>query len=269
MTMRRIMWLALLAVLLCSGAQAQTLGGGPGLWSSTSYTGITTCPLGGSCTFNAPVFVPSGTAAQGSLCFTDDPTTCFYRSASGQIGFSSLGVQKWNFGPSFIFSPTNNGYLSIGGALLYGSANRWEQRSGDAAQTQAIYSGFGGYWERGAAQELVTIAAAASTDSTADLLPAGAVIESVTVRVITAIPTAATFTVGDATTAGRFATGVATAANTTGIGILHRNPDVVAAAGAVQTTAAKVRITPNASPAAATGQVRVQVYYSKWVAPTT
>jgi hypothetical protein len=139
--------------------------------------------------------------------------------------------------------------------------------SGDACVV--LYGTNNGYLEKCYASELVTIAAAASTDTSANLLPANAVIDAVTVRVVTLIPTAATFNVGDATVADRFATGVAVAANTTAVGVNHHNPTKADNAGPVQAAAAKVRITPNASPAAATGQVRVQVQYSRWVAPTT
>lgn len=117
--------------------------------------------------------------------------------------------------------------------------------------------------------ELMTIAAAASSDSTANLLPADAIIDAVVVRVTTVIPTAATFTVGDATQAARFATGVAVAATTTAVGTLHWNPAVASDnLGPRQTADAKIRITPNAQPADATGRVRVTVFYHKFVAPT-
>jgi hypothetical protein len=126
----------------------------------------------------------------------------------------------------------------------------------------------GGYWERGVAAELLTIAAAATTDTTANLLPANSIIEAVCVRVTALFPTAATFTVGDATTAARFATGVSVAAGTTAVGLLHQQGGIATdATGPVQTAAAKVRITPNATPAAATGEVRIEVFYSKFVAP--
>jgi hypothetical protein len=268
MRRRRTWIMALLVLLMAAGAGAQpTLGQGGGLWSSGPN--LLRTAAGWTLPGSLPLMIPAGTAAQGSLCFTDEPTTCLYRPAAGQVGVSILGVQKWVFAGNFLYAPTSGAYISIGGGIFYGSANRWEQRNGDAAQTQALYAGYGGYWEHGAAQELVTIAAAASTDTTANLLPAGAIIDSVSVRVVTAIPTAATFTVGDATTAARFATGVSTAANTTALGLDHRQPDVSAAAGPVQAAAAKVRLTPNASPAAATGTVRVQVYYSKWIVPST
>lgn len=152
--------------------------------------------------------------------------------------------------------------------LARAAANTLAQTgTANAPQFQRLYSSNGGYREIGSTTELLTIAAAATTDSTANLLPAGAYITGVTVRVTTLIPTAATFTVGDATTAARFATGVAVAANTTATGMTHL--DQTGAAGPLQATAAKIRITPNATPAAATGVVRLTVYYEKWVPPTS
>lgn len=124
-----------------------------------------------------------------------------------------------------------------------------------------------GYWEQGINTEELTIAAAASTDSVANLLPADSIIQAVCVRVTALFPTAATFTVGDAADADRFASGVSVAAGTTAVGLLHMQGGIAAdASGPVQTAAAAVRITPNLAPAAATGKVRIDVYYSKFVA---
>lgn len=141
--------------------------------------------------------------------------------------------------------------------------------NGDIENTgeQRIATDNAAKWIHGSASELLTIAAAATTDTTANLLPANAIIEAVVVRVTTVIPTAATFSVGDATTAARFATGVAVAATTTAVGLTH--VDQTGAAGPKQTAAAKVRITPSSSPATATGVVRITVFYRQFVAPTS
>ena len=130
--------------------------------------------------------------------------------------------------------------------------------------------GFGGKWVRGFVTELVTIAAAATTDTTIQL-PANSVIEAVTGRVTVVIPTATGFNVGDATTAARFKTGVGVAANTTFIGIDHWSGAVATlAAGPSQATAAAVRLTmTGGTPAANTGRVRITIYYRTFVAPTS
>jgi hypothetical protein len=105
----------------------------------------------------------------------------------------------------------------------------------------------------GSLTELTTIAAAATTDTVIQL-PANAIIDAVTVRVTTAIPTAANFTVGDSGSAARFSTAaVSSAANST---------DAGTKAGAYyNSTATSVRITPDATPGANTGRVRVTIFY--------
>lgn len=102
--------------------------------------------------------------------------------------------------------------------------------------------------------ELTTIAAAATTD-TAIQIPTDAVVFGVSVRVTVVIPTAATFTVTGTTSGTQFdvAGGVNVAANTTDVGTRncpYKN-------GAAQT----IRITPNLTPAANTGRVRVTIHY--------
>lgn len=101
--------------------------------------------------------------------------------------------------------------------------------------------------------ELTTIAAAATTDTTIQM-PANAVILGVSVRVTTIIPTAATFTVGDSGSAARFSTAAVTvAANST---------DPGTKAGAYYNASAlSIRITPNSTPGANTGRVRVTIYF--------
>ena len=102
--------------------------------------------------------------------------------------------------------------------------------------------------------ELTTIAAAATTDTTIKI-PANVIVIGVSVRVTTIIPTAATFTVIGASSSTAFQTGtnVAVAANTTDKG--NKNCPYLNA------TAQSIRITPNTSPAAATGKVRVTIHY--------
>lgn len=100
--------------------------------------------------------------------------------------------------------------------------------------------------------EEITIAAAATTDSSI-LIPANAVVLAVTSRVTTVIPTAATFKVGYAADDDAFGTGISTAATTTWPGT-DSGPRYFAAATAI-------RITPNLTPGAATGKVRIAIHY--------
>lgn len=109
--------------------------------------------------------------------------------------------------------------------------------------------------------ELTTIAAAATT-TTAIQIPAGAIVLAVSVRVTVAIPTAATFTViGNTSTTAFHTAAVSTAATST---------DAGTAAGAFYNAAAQtIRITPNLTPAANTGRVRVTVFYLLSTPPTS
>lgn len=117
-------------------------------------------------------------------------------------------------------------------------------------------------FEEHALTELLTIAAAATSD-TAIQIPLNAVVFGVSVRVTVVIPTAATFTVTGATSSTQFdvAGGVAVAANTTDVGTRncpYKN-------GAAQA----IRITPNLTPAANSGRVRVTVHYYTITPPTS
>lgn len=101
--------------------------------------------------------------------------------------------------------------------------------------------------------ELTTIAASATT-TTAIQMPAGAIVLGVAVNVNTIIPTAATFTVGDAGSAARF--------NTAAVTVAAASTDRGTKAGAYyNATAAGILITPNLTPGAATGKVQVTIYY--------
>lgn len=116
----------------------------------------------------------------------------------------------------------------------------------------------------------MTIAAAASSDSAnTSILPANSLIGLVLGRVTTVIPTAATFNVGDATTAARFASSVAVAATTTFVGMNHWFGNVTTtAAGPTQAANAAVRITPNLTPGAATGRLALQTWSITGIPPT-
>lgn len=121
------------------------------------------------------------------------------------------------------------------------------------------------YMEMGYVTEYLTIAAAATTDTTIDL-PANSIIRAVVGRVVVAIPTAATFSVGDPTTAARFGSGYSTALNTTFVGI--PTVDGTGTTGNPrQVSSAKVRITPNLTPGTNVGRLRVTIFYEKFRAP--
>lgn len=108
--------------------------------------------------------------------------------------------------------------------------------------------------------ELTTIAAAATTNTVIQI-PANAVVLAVSTRVTTVIPTAATYSVGITGTAGRYGAGISTAATTTSPGTLA-GPLYYAAATAIV-------ITPNLTPATATGVVRITIHYYLVTPPTS
>ncbi len=101
--------------------------------------------------------------------------------------------------------------------------------------------------------ELTTVAAAATTDTTIQI-PANAVVLGVSARVTTVIPTAATFTV-TGTTSG-------TVFNTAAISSAANSTDPGTKAGAFyNATAQTIRLTPNLTPGANSGRVRVTIHY--------
>jgi hypothetical protein len=119
----------------------------------------------------------------------------------------------------------------------------------------------------GAVSENLTLSTSgATTDTSANLLPANAIIESVVARVYTTIATATDWKLGDATIAGRFSAANATlVAGTQQIGLVH--VDQAGTSGPRQTAAAKVRVTTTGTPSA--GAIRITVFYRRFTAPTS
>jgi hypothetical protein len=127
----------------------------------------------------------------------------------------------------------------------------------------------GAVCKRGYNTELITIAAAASSDSSANLLPTNSIIEGVVYYVSVQPPGTSTMNIGNALATTRFATGVSTAVGG-GVANAHMSGSVATDAnGPTQTTNAKIRITPNATPSDASGRVRVTVWYRTYVPPTS
>lgn len=120
------------------------------------------------------------------------------------------------------------------------------------------------------ASELLTLSTSGTTtDTTANLLPADAIILAVTGRVTTTITTATDWKLGDPTSAGRFSAVNATmTAGSTSVGMLQMAGDVATVAlGPTQAAAAKVRVTTTGTPGA--GAIRITVWYLQFVAPTS
>lgn len=106
---------------------------------------------------------------------------------------------------------------------------------------------------------LDTTALSTYTDSTANLLPANAVILAVVATVTTTITGATDWKLGDPTSAGRFSAVDSTlTAGEKVVGLLHRAGNVATVAlGSTQAAAAKVRITTSGT--ATAGKIRVVV----------
>jgi hypothetical protein len=108
--------------------------------------------------------------------------------------------------------------------------------------------------------EVYIVPAAADGYSTIQL-PANSLIVGLSAYVTVTIPTAATFDIGITLDQTKYATGVNVAAGTQSVALsnaIHYN-----------TSALSVLFTPSATPAAATGRVRLTIYYIALVAPTS
>ena len=121
------------------------------------------------------------------------------------------------------------------------------------------------------ASELLTLSTAGlTTDTTANLLPAGAIILAVTARITTTITTTTDWKLGDATVADRFT--IANATKTSGTTTIGLNQWIAtrttAGMGPDQAAAAKVRVTCTGSNPGA-GAIRITVWYVQLTAPTS
>lgn len=150
-------------------------------------------------------------------------------------------------------------YISATEALLYADPITANQGS---PSSLTVTSTHGGTLKRTFIEEEITLANAASTDSTANLLPAGAVILAVTGRVTLGL--ANPFSVGDAGDSTRFASAVAGALNTTFNSLDSATPTAPLAWGS---TANKIRLTHNAADNGK--KVRVTVFYEIVTPPTS
>jgi hypothetical protein len=105
-----------------------------------------------------------------------------------------------------------------------------------------------------------------TTNTGVNCLPANAIIDFVVYRITTTITTAASFTIGDSTTAARFCSTQSTlTAGTTGVCNAQWTSATAGLIG--QASATSVRVTTNANPGA--GAIRLIVYYHTATAPTS
>jgi hypothetical protein len=220
--------------------------------------------------FGTQTIAPDGSASTPSYSFASAGNWGMYYSATAGVAFTVAGTSNAAVdtlgyvvgGTTGYFAFTNGTITGTADTKLFrDAANTLALKNANAAQEFRVYAGNGANMATVTVNESLTIAAASTTDS-ATTIPAGAIIIGVGVRVTTVIPTAATFTMTAATGGNTFSTAaVSTAANTTDRGT---------AAGALYTSAGtKVRITPNLTPGAATGVVRLAITYLQLTAPTS
>ncbi len=212
-----------------------------------------------------------GLVGSPSIAFASSPSTGIYQRVSGAtIDFTVGGTAQGEVRSDGYAITGGNSYQWNSGVIGSGSdlflfrdaANTLALKNANSAQEFRVYAGNGGFISQvKSVTESLTIAAAATTVS-ATTIPAGAILLGVAVRVTTVIPTAATFTV--TTTVG------GTTLNTAAVSTAANSTDPGTAAGASYRAAATtVTITPNLTPAAATGVVRLQYYYLQVTPPTS
>lgn len=240
-----------------------------GTWVTAQTISVLTLgrlQIGNNVTVTAGQFlVPDGTATLPSIAKATNPNTGLYFNGTAPV-FSIGGAYIYQFADTGFFIYSNTLPIIFGAASdlkLYRDApNIFAQRNGDADQTQRWYGSNGSYFQVATQSELLTILAGPTTDTTITI-PANAIVRGVAVYVVTVIPApAVTFTVTGTTSATIFntaAVGVAAGSNDVGTqNTPYKN-------GAAQT----IRITPNANPGAATGQVRIVLMYEIPSPPTS
>lgn len=257
---------ALFLFALAGSAEAQVKCYGAGCNYFTLNSGGNVTLLSGSFVF------PAGSVTVPSFSFTGG-TTHFY--FNGGLAYSSGTTQLWRHTSNAHIIYRDDAQISFGTAsdatLARPAAGIFSVTGATNGSTGLrLLSGFSGTADYGNVQEAVTLGTGApTTDTVATLLPSGAAIDGVTVRVTTTVTggTISSLSIGDATTAGRFCTGVALVAGTTATCLLHL--DQTGAAGPIQAAAAAVRITAVGGGNPSAGAVRVQVHYRKFAPPAS
>ncbi|MHB9132643.1 MAG: hypothetical protein ACYDBB_16360 [Armatimonadota bacterium] len=171
-------------------------------------------------------------------------------------GSAAPGAIEFWFGKTGAAGTQVNG-PAVRQAVL--DANGLALGPGTGTQTIGAPPSHGQSFQMLAAEELVTIAAAASSPTTMRI-PADAVVYAISVRVIEAIPTAATFTVSCG--GHTFSTvPVSVAAGST-------NSGTAGAPFTIGATPSPITLTPDRAPADNHGRVRVTVHYYVVTPPT-
>lgn len=195
------------------------------------------------------------TAVGGTAVASFRPTGVLISSALG-VNFDASGLSGTSDSRMFRAAA---GVIGFGGATSTAAGGIQPAQSANGATVQIL----------GISELLTLDTGATTTDTTANLLPAGSIVLTVVARVTTTITTAANWQIGDPTTAGRFTPANSTlTAGTTDIGRVHITTGIASATtGVYQAAAAKVRITTNANPGA--GAVRLTSFYILITPPTS
>jgi len=250
-------------------AFTQMIGGG--MIGGSTFSGGTVSSLttfqNGMTVSGGQLLLPDGTSGAPSFSFSSDPRSGIYTDAglSGPLKFKVGTYSAMTVDSSSLSLPNDSHIIYMGAAsdvrIYRDAANTLALKNANNDQKFRTYGANGAYFQIASQSELLTIAVAASTTTTMTI-PANAIVRGVAVYVVTVIPTAATFTVTGGTST--------TAFNTAAIGVAAGSNDVGTENTPYKNGAAQtIRITPNAQPAAATGQVRVVLFYETPSAPTS
>lgn len=254
--------------------------GGSGTTAQTMATRFTVATA--SVTSAVQVIVPDGSAGSPGIRTTTEAHG-FYRQGSATFGVSVAGSHVARFGSGAsnfgcdIIDTIGLGFSTGTGArhtlmvpVSAGIMGFYGASTSTAGGIQPAQSANGCTLQIRTISELLTLSTSGTTtDTTANLLPAGAIILSVMGRVTTTITTATDWQIGDPTTAGRFTAPNATmTADTTDIGRVHMTTGIASATtGIYQSAAAKVRITTTGTPGA--GAIRLTTTYILLTPPTS
>jgi hypothetical protein len=203
---------------------------------------------------------------------SQDPNILWIGQGPQQVPNSTLGIGQWGSPGQLVFCASGNfppyfagsfGLGFSGGAATLPDVSIIRDAAGSLELTlgpsgNGVTNGQFMTWST--RTELTTVSTAATTN-TAIQFPANSMQLGVSVRVVTAIPTAATFNVGTTENATRYGSGIAVAGGTTNATCGTTNPIIL-------TSTAPVVITPNVATSAPTGQVRVTLYYIALTPPT-
>lgn len=227
------------------------------------------------------VVVPDGASTKPSIAFASSLTTGIFSGPSslafvcGAVNTFVLASNIVRVSATSILGFSSSDPAAAGtDAALFRSAAGVIGICGSSAITPANLtspSANGAAWTHGQASELLVLSTVGlTTDTVGNLLPAGAIIDSVVCRVTTAITTTTNWAVGDASQAARFSSANATLTlGTTSVGLNQADPTVASAnLGPVQVAAAKVRISCSGSNPGA-GAIRITVFYRQFIPPAS